>query len=178
MAVVVREAQTICCASFAVDPTHVCIQTLRPRSTVKRRKRSDDVARRLCPAHTHIEILLRSAIASALSAPTPSANDANSLPGLGSRAKIMNQPQIDGVRIALRGSHLMKVLCGSRQVRQRNVLQKSLRLRRDQSWIQHVQLAVEVELLPRCRIEDRSRERGEIASSFGHRGNGGENVGR
>src|SRR4029077_17888152 len=71
----------------------------------------------------------------------------------------------------------MKILCRSRQIRQRNELQQRLRLRRNHRRIDHVGLAVELELLPGCRIENRRGQRGEIAAALRHRRDGRQQVG-
>src|SRR5580704_882225 len=123
MVVIVVEAQVIRSASLAVDPARTGIQALRARSTVKRRKSADDVVRRLCPAHAHIEVVLRSPLASTLSAATFPADGANFLPWPRSRAKVVDKPQIHGVRIAIRRGDEMKVLRRSRQIGRWNKIQ-------------------------------------------------------
>src|SRR5580704_3902517 len=105
MVVVVVEAQVIRSASLAVNPARTRVQALRACSTVKRRKSADDVVRRLCPAHAHIEVVLRSSLASTLSAATFPADGAHFLPWPRSRAKVVDEPQTYGIRIAIRRSN-------------------------------------------------------------------------
>ena len=176
MIVVVGEAEIIRGAPFAVNPSRVGVQALRACSTCKRRKRSDDIAGRLRPIHSQIEVVLRSSPPATASGTASSpARPEGSLRGRWT--KIVDEPQVHGVGIALRRSHFMIVLRGARQIRQRNVIQKCLGLCSDQRWIHHVKLAVEIELLPVRRVVDGRRQRGEIAATFGRCGYGGKHVG-
>ena len=116
---VVRKAQIIRCATFAVDPASVGIQSLRARSTGEQRKRTDDIARRARPAQAHIEIILRPSPSATLSAAT-SSPARRAIPLRRHRAKIVDKPQAYGVRIAIPGGNEMKVFGRSRPIGRRN----------------------------------------------------------
>src|SRR5690242_2874390 len=161
MVMVVVEAKIIRHSSFAVNPARVGVEALHSRSASERWKRADDVAGRPGPAQPHIQIISRPAPA----ASAPRAR-ASKIPQRWRGAKIMDEPHTDRVRVCLGGSHVMKILCGNRQVGQRNVVQERLSLKRDESRIHYVGLSVEVELLPRRRVVNRRRQRGKISSAF------------
>src|SRR5271154_7326856 len=171
MIVIVSEAQIIRCVPLAVDPGRGGIQTLGVGRTGERWKRIHEVAVRACPVQAEIEIVLRPRTppsSSAASAPRPGCATALRRDG----AEVMDEPQADVVRVALRGSHVVKVLRRSRQIGEWNELQKSLRLRRDERWVDGVQLAAVIELLAGCWIEDGRGQDRKISRALRHGGDG------